>query len=329
MTLLALFKQSQSKQESILIEGGDAFLNDYLAQDYVKQPKFHDFEFITVDCNEEGIDELIATLTESSLFSQRKLVLVRNPFFLTAKAPVKFKEKINQLEKVINHLGELEDVIIFVANYDRLDRRKKITKTLTKQINVVSTALKPYEISGVIKGISKAEGYQMTNQSLQLLLQRSDQVLDTVLSNYIKLKSICGEDKKITETLVKQNIDRSLSENIFEILSVAFKGNVAQALERLNDHLREGNNVVQLVAIFENQIEFLLCVKVLENRRWNSNQITKELAVNPYRVKFAIQNKVSLNKLKKLMKQIIDLDYNYKNGIYHGDEFLKSFLLDI
>lgn len=329
MTLLALFKQSQSKQESILIEGGDAFLNDYLAQDYVKQPKFHDFEFITVDCNEEGIDELIATLTESSLFSQRKLVLVRNPFFLTAKAPVKFKEKINQLEKVINHLGELEDVIIFVANYDRLDRRKKITKTLTKQINVVSTALKPYEISGVIKGISKAEGYQMTNQSLQLLLQRSDQVLDTVLSNYIKLKSICGEDKRITETLVKQNIDRSLSENIFEILSVAFKGNVAQALERLNYHLKEGNNVVQLVAIFENQIEFLLCVKVLENRRWNSNQITKELAVNPYRVKFAIQNKVSLNKLKKLMKQIIDLDYNYKNGIYHGDEFLKSFLLDI
>lgn len=329
MTLLTLFKQSQPKQESILIEGGDAFLNDYLAQDYVKQSQFKDFEFITVDCNEDGIDELIATLTESSLFSQRKLIWVKNPFFLTTKVSAKFKKKIDQLEKVIDHLDELEDVIVFVANYDKLDRRKKITKTLTKQVNVISTSLKPYEISGVIKAISKNEGYQLTNQSLQLLLQRSDQVLDTVLSNYIKLKNICGEDKRITETLVKQNIDRSLSENIFEILSVAFKGDVTQALERLNDHLREGNNVIQLVAIFESQIEFLLCVKVLENRRWSSNQITKELAVNPYRVKFAMQNKVSLDKLKKLMMQLIDLDYNYKNGTYHGDEFLKLFLLNV
>ncbi|MBP2057775.1 DNA polymerase-3 subunit delta [Lactobacillus colini] len=329
MTLLTLFRQSQPQKESILIEGGDAFLNDYLSKNYRNLSKFNDFEFITIDCNEDGIDELIATLTESSLFSQRKLILVKNPFFLTPKSPAKFKKKIVQLEKVLDHLDELDDIVIFVANYEKLDRRKKITKIISKQVNVINTTLKPYEISGVIKAIAKEEGYQFTSQALQMLLQRSDQVLDTILSNYIKLKNITGEDKRITETIVEQNIDRSLSENIFEILLTAFKGDASEALQRLNDHLREGNNALQLVAIFESQIEFLLCVKVLESRRWNRDQITKELVANPYRVKFAMQNRVSLNKLKQLMKQVIDLDFNYKNGTYRGNEFLKLFLLNI
>ncbi|MBD5430085.1 DNA polymerase III subunit delta [Lactobacillus sp.] len=329
MTLLKLFKQTHPQTKNILIEGGDAFFNNYLAQNYAQQLQFKDFEFITVDCNEDGIDELIATLTESSLFGERKLVVVKNPFFLTPKVAAKFKKKIKQLEKIIDHLNELDDIIIFVANYDKLDRRKKITKCLINQVNVINTALKPYEISGVIKAISKEEGFQFTNRALQILLQRSDQVLDSVLSNYIKLKNICDTDHRITETLVEQNIDRSLSENIFEILSTAFKGNIAQAIQRLNDHLLEGNNVVQLIAIFESQIEFLLCVKTLENRKWSKDQITKELGANPYRVKFAMQNRVSLSKLKKLMTQIIELDFNYKMGNYHGDEFLKLFLLNI
>ncbi len=41
---------------------------------------------------------------------------------------------------------------------------------------------KPHEVSGVIKAISKEEGYQITNMALQILIQRSDQVLDAALA---------------------------------------------------------------------------------------------------------------------------------------------------
>ena len=145
----------------------------------------------------------------------------------------------------------------------------------------------------------------------------------------IKLKNIVGEDKRITETLINENIDRSLSENIFEILTAAFDKKYQEATQRLEDHLREGASAIQLLAIFESQFEFLTCVKVLQNRRWSKDQITKELKVNPYRVKLALENKVSLSKLTVLLKQAIELDFGYKNGTYHGDEFLKLFLLKI
>ena len=70
--------------------------------------------------------------------------------------------------------------------------------------------------------------------ALQILMQRSDQVLDAALSNYLKLKNIVGEDKKITETLINENIDRSLSENIFEILTAAFNKNYQGKFSSMN-----------------------------------------------------------------------------------------------
>ncbi|UYP70132.1 DNA polymerase III subunit delta [Lactobacillus gasseri] len=329
MTLISLFKQTNPKNANLLIQEPDSFFNDYLVRNYLNQKKFSGLDQVIVDCLEDGLDELMATLTESSLFSSQKMVVVKNPFFLMAKVPQKYKKQIEKLTKIIEHLDDLEDIVIFVANYEKIDRRKKVSKFLLEHVNVVETSLKPYEVSGVIKAISKEEGYQITNMALQILMQRSDQVLDAALSNYLKLKNIVGEDKKITETLINENIDRSLSENIFEILTAAFNKNYQEATQRLDDHLREGASAIQLLAIFESQIEFLTCVKVLQNRRWSKDQITKELKVNPYRVKLAMENKVSLNKLASLLKQAIELDFRYKNGTYHGDEFLKLFLLKI
>lgn len=329
MTLISLFKQTNPKNANLLIQGPDSFFNDYLVRNYLNQKKFTDLDQVIVDCLEDGLDELMATLTESSLFSSKKIVVVKNPLFLMAKVPQKYKKQIEKLTKIIEHLDDLEDIVAFVANYEKIDRRKKISKFLLEHVNVVETALKPYEVSGVIKAISKEEGYQITNMALQILIQRSDQVLDAALSNYLKLKNIVGEDKRITETLINENIDRSLSENIFEILTAAFNKNYQEATQRLDDHLREGASAIQLLAIFESQIEFLTCVKVLQNRRWSKDQITKELKVNPYRVKLAMENKVSLEKLASLLKQAIELYFGYKNGTYRGDEFLKLFLLKI
>lgn len=328
MNLLSQFKQSDQKNSQLLIYGQDAFLNDYLVRDVLKSEKYHDLEKVTIDCKEDGLDELMATLTESSLFSQQKVVMISNPFFLTTKSPTKFKKQVAKLEKILAHLDELTDLIIFIVNDNNLDRRKKITKIVLSATNFVDTNLKPYEISNFIRKVADNEGFSLTQQANQLLIQRSDQVLDVVLSNYVKLKNIC-EDKKITEALIIDNISLTLSQNIFEILSSASKGDHVEAIARLEDQLKENNNPVQLLGVFESQLEFLLCVKVLQNRNWTHDQIVKELAVNPYRVKYAMQNRIQLIKLKQLVKAVIELNYGYKNGTYRDSSFLKMFLLSV
>ena len=70
-------------------------------------------------------------------------------------------------------------------------------------------------------------------------------------------------------------------------------------------------------------------MKILAQRQRSESQIVKELGVHPYRVKLAMKNKLAINKLEKLLDDAIKLEFNYKNGNYHEDNFLKLFVLNV
>lgn len=328
MTLLSLFKNTNNNNPHTLIWGADDFLNDYLVRSYAKEDRFKDLEHVTVDCESAGLDELIASLTESSLFSEQKFIVVKNPFFLTAKVSKKLQKQIDDLQKIFENLADLEDVVVIVASYEKIDRRKKLTKTVLKQFNVVEPQIRPYEVASTTKALIKDEGYIITQSALQLLIERSDQVIDTILSNYQKLKMV-ATDNKITEKSVMQNVDLSLAQNIFAILESALDKNYREAVERLDNQLREGTNPIQLLAVFENQLELILVVKILAQRGRSEPQIVKELGVHPYRVKLALRNRLKIDKLENLLRDAIDLEFKYKNGTYREDNFLKLFILNV
>ncbi len=328
MTLLSLFKNTNNNNPHTLIWGADDFLNDYLVRSYAKEDRFKDLEHVTVDCESDGLDELIASLTESSLFSEQKFIVVKNPFFLTAKVSKKLQKQIDDLQKIFENLADLEDVVVIVASYEKIDRRKKLTKTVLKQFNVVEPQIRPYEVASTTKALVKDEGYIITQSALQLLIERSDQVIDTILSNYQKLKMV-ATDNKITEKSVMQNVDLSLAQNIFAILESALDKNYREAVERLDNQLREGTNPIQLLAVFENQLELILVVKILAQRGRSEPQIVKELGVHPYRVKLALRNRLKIDKLENLLRDAIDLEFKYKNGTYREDNFLKLFILNV
>lgn len=328
MTLLSLFKNTNNNNPHTLIWGADDFLNDYLVRSYAKEDRFKDLEHVTLDCESDGLDELIASLTESSLFSEQKFIVVKNPFFLTAKVSKKLQKQIDDLQKIFENLADLEDVVVIVASYEKIDRRKKLTKTVLKQFNVVEPQIRPYEVASTTKALIKDEGYIITQSALQLLIERSDQVIDTILSNYQKLKMV-ATDNKITEKSVMQNVDLSLAQNIFAILESALDKNYREAVERLDNQLREGTNPIQLLAVFENQLELILVVKILAQRGRSEPQIVKELGVHPYRVKLALRNRLKIDKLENLLRDAIDLEFKYKNGTYREDNFLKLFILNV
>ena len=328
MTLLSLFKGSNTKTAHTLISGNDAFLNEYLADSYIHETEFSAYEKVSVDCDSEGLDELIADLTESSFFSQKKIITIKNPFFLTAKVPKKFQKQISKLQNVFANIAELDDVLVIIASYEKIDRRKKITKLITQNFNVVETKIRPFELSKTVRNLISTEGYQITSSALNLLLERSDQVLDTVLGNYNKLKMVAN-NKKITTELVEKNVDLSLAQNIFAILDSALSNNYQEALARLSNQLHNGNNPIQILAVFENQLEMILIVKVLSERGRSEAEIVQTLGVHPYRVKLALKNRLSLGKVAKLLKQAIKLDFNYKSGQYQENNFLKLFILSV
>ena len=85
MTLLSLFKNSNNSNAQTLILGSDSFLNDYIARSYIYEESFQELEKVSVDCESDSLDDLIAELTESSLFSQQKIITIKSTLISCSK----------------------------------------------------------------------------------------------------------------------------------------------------------------------------------------------------------------------------------------------------
>ncbi|EFO66227.1 putative DNA polymerase III, delta subunit [Lactobacillus iners LactinV 11V1-d] len=258
----------------------------------------------------------------------QRLIIVKNPIFLSTKFVVKDSKQLEKLKQLIDNLSILDDLIVFVANYEKIDKRKAIVKLLIKNVNVVETNFKAQEVAKILKSIAAAEKIKFIGDAFTELIKRSDNVFSLALNNYLKLKNIV-EGKEILPEVVKSNIDQSLSENVFEIMTAIFNKNYVEANRRLDDQINNGLTPIALLAIFESQLEFLLCVKILQKRGWVKDQIVDELDANPYRIYYALNNRLDITRLKQSIKYAIKLDYGYKNGTYTGESFLKVYLLNI
>lgn len=323
--ILSVFSKKPLPRVVVFL-GPYALINDYLAKEYARQDQFKDCDQQVLDCQEEGLGELLAALTESSLFSAQKVLLIKNPFFLTSKVPVAEKKNVQKLQTVFAHLQELDDTLIFEADYDKLDQRKKLTKLLKQGAEIVDLRLKPYQTGDFLRELAKLEGYSFEPGAFKLLLERSDQVLETTLANYKTLKAIT-EGQTISRAEVNEHIDLSLAQNVFAILEDDLHYNYQAALHRLDDQLRQGQTAVGLLSVFASQLEMLVTIKTLAKRGRSPEQITQDLGIHPYRVKLALRNRYSLAKLRQMLLEVIELDYGYKTGRYQSPLFLQNFLL--
>lgn len=309
-----------------LIVGESPRLNDLLVKEIVANKFNPGMEKVVVDAESDGLDELIATLSESSLFGDQKIVIIKNPLFLTGK-PNKFtKGDLSQLENVFAEVGSIEDVIIIDAPYESLDARKKITKAIKKEFNLIDTNVDQKLLPKIANEILTNADYQIEKSALNLLLTRSNNQVDDLIANLDKLMT-AAKTKNIDQQLVSDQISQSLEENVFEILDAVLTGNYEKSINQLEEQFARGTDPIGIVGVLISQVTLFFQVKNLQHL--SDNDLSKLLKVHPYRVKLAREKKLPVQKADNLLKSLIDLDFKYKSGQIKGQMYLKSIILSI
>ncbi len=327
MEITNLLAVKNATQPNILIVGPDLRFNDFVLSEVLDRPIYKGIERVTVDLDSEGLDELLANLTESSLFGDQKIIIIKSPLFLTGKKNNFKKFELEELENIFGQLEQLDNPIIIKADYEKLDQRKKLTKLIKKGFQQIETTLRPNDISKVVKYVVDKEQLQIEPQAIRVLIERSSNNIDLVLANLDKLTlSVTGSVIYLKD--VQDNVDLSLEENIFEILSKALEHKPLVALDQLDEQIKKGVDPVQLTTIFVSQLTFIFQVKVL-GQQMSENDIVQVLKAHPYRIKLALQQKNNLSVVSATLKRLIELEFGYKSGRYQGSVIIKSFILSV
>jgi len=291
-----------------------------------------ELEMMTFDLEESPVDLVIDEADTYPFFTERKLVIAKNALFL--KATEKGKEKIDhdlkRLELWLDHPSDFA-VTVFIAPYEKLDERKKITKAM-KQNSVVLNAetLNENDLSVWIRNAVDAYGKTISNEAVDKLVEM---VGANMLQLQMEIEKIClylGQDEKqITDNLVQDLVAKTLEHDAFKMLNAYLEHNNTEALKIYHDLLRQKQEPIMLVGLLSSNIRTMNNVYYLQKKGYHPTQIAKNLKIHPYRVKLMVENRKrpSEENILKALQKLSEIDLQLKSTGGNRERLLEMFLL--
>ena len=287
--------------------------------------KINEKDIIKYSLDNTKIEEIVEDASMISMFSTKKIILIENSNFVGAN---KTLDNIEVLENYLNNYNP-NTYIIFIANIEKIDTRKKIYKLINNNGIIIECNKKDDSyIINYIKEYLKNNAYKIND--INYLISIVGTNLDNIKNELDKLFMYKIEDKTITNEDINKICVKNIEEEIFVLTDSIIANNKKKSLDLLNEFINKNYEEITLLIMLANQFRFLYQVKRLENKNKNYNEIAKILEVNPYRVKFT-QNKIynySESDLTKRIKELAKYDHDIKLGLIDKKIALELFILN-
>src|SRR5699024_8911715 len=187
-------------------------------------------DIMSMDLLEVSIQDVIMDAETVPFFNEHRLIYVYHPFFLTAKTErTQVKHDLQVLENYLLHAAPFT-TIVFIAPYEKLDERKKITKLLKKQVTMVDCkSIPPRELHGFLKQMIQAHHVQISDEIIALLEAEFANDLYLLEKEIEKLALYAGEGNEITVQDAHDLLSKSLTGNALQLVDALFKKDMKTA----------------------------------------------------------------------------------------------------
>lgn len=295
---------------------------DFLVRKALQKIEEHhpNYEVVTYDMTESTLDRVIEELDTYQFLSTNKLVIVKNAFFLGSEGK---DFDTTKLEKYIKNPNP-DNILVLVTN--KLDERKKIVKELKKVATIPNLEI---DIKQYIK--ENLEGYQMELGTIDYFVDRCLNNYEKIESELEKLKLYCYDKKEIKNSDIDLVVERSIDDNIFDLVDAIIEKKKSTALEIYQELILHNEEPLKILVMVANQFRLIYQVKVLKEERNSEEVISKMLGVHPYRVKLAGMKAVrySSEELLNCLNQLGKLDLQIKSGETFQNVGFEFFLLNL
>ena len=304
-----------------LIKSSSPTLIDKKIDELIKKHEFTDAEINIYDLEESSITSLIEYADTISFLTPNKIIIGRN------LSQSNFTEKdINTLNKYLNNPNN-DVILIFTTS--NIDTRKKSIKEIISKLTTINIETTPKEI---IKDLFK--DYDIEYKVISLLEEYYSDNLERLVSECQKLKLAFIDTKKISYTGASELLVKPLNKRdnlAFDLVREIALKDKKKAINIYNELLSYNIESYSLIGLLESQYRLLYQVKVLNKKNISYNDIAKELEVHPFRVKKTLEliRFYTLKEIRKLIKNLADVDFKIKSGIYENNIIIDLLILNI
>lgn len=281
-------------------------------------------DIVYYDLDSVSLRDIIEDASTISMFSDKKIIVIENAFFLCANKNI---DDLEMLENYINH-PNINTYMIFVSLTEKIDTRKKITKLLASKGEVLElNKIDDNYIVNYVNDYLKENNYKM--EDINYFIRSVSSNLYDIKNELDKLMMYKLNDKYISNSDIDNTTIKTMDEEIFTLTDSIILKDTIKSLSLLEEFISKNYDEVHIIMLLASQFRFLFQIKRLYNKNKSEAEIAKILGVNPYRVKFSLKKIYSYSEtmLIDYIKQIARMDHDIKLGLIDKKLALELFII--
>lgn len=276
---------------------------------------------------EVSLEQVLANAKRYPMMSERQVVIVKEAQHLS-----------RNIEELSTYAAnpQTSTVLVFCYKYKKLDKRKKLHKTLLANGSVIFDSKKLYEnqVSDWIRLTLKQKGYAISHKASVLLVEYLGTDLSRINNELEKLQLVLPKNTEINPELIEKHIGISKDYNNFELKKAVGERNFVKATRIINYFAQnpKDNPFVVTVSLLHNFFTQLLQYHGLSDH--SPKNVASALRINPYFVgeyQIASRN-YPMKRVSSIISYLREMDLKGKGvGAYNISQadLLKELLVKI
>lgn len=307
-------------------------IEDYLIQkeiDSIKQKNnIEEISISRYDLTNTNIEKIIEDCEMNSMFTDKKVIIVNNSYIFTGQSKKgQIEQNLEALEKYLNN-PNIDTLLIFISDSEKLDERKKIVK-LIKQKGIVKEFNTTTNINNIVK--SFFNDYKISDSSITKLINRVGNNLPLLEEEAEKLKLYKDDIKEINDEDILKITNKNVDLDIFKLIDNIIMKNKKVATETYNEMIKYGEEPIKILIMIASQIRLMYQTKLLYKKGYTEKDSASLLGIHPYRVKLATEKgrKYTESDLLMYLDNLADLDSKIKQSNVDKKMAIELFILKI
>ncbi|AXH98956.1 DNA polymerase III subunit delta [Sporosarcina sp. PTS2304] len=318
-------------QPVYLLTGTEQHLLDETIKKLIRAiPGMTSAEVNRFDLEEIPIQAVLEVADELPFLVEHKLIVAKNCSFLKATDQSKDKQnhQLEHFEKWLENPSPTATVV-FIAPYEKLDARKRITKKIKKHAVVVEAeTLQGQDLSTWIMQHGKDKGIVFEKNEANLLMDMSGTDLLTLSTEVEKIAAYLSYKGTVTAEIIEQLVARTPEMDVFRLTDSFVNGKIAESLAVYHDLMRNGEEPIMLTSLIASQVRLMIHVVNLRKKGYQQQQIATTLHIHPYRVKLMMQRTLPpMPILLKALNDLATIDLQLKTTSGNRQRRLELFLM--
>ena len=226
---------------------------------------------------EVTIDEIVSNAKRYPMMAEKQVIIVKEAQHLS-----------RTIENLLSYADNPQPstVLVFCYKYGKLDKRKKIYKSIQKNgVLIESKKLYDNQVSDWIRMVLQGKGYSISPKAAILLVEYLGTDLSKINNELEKLQLVIPKDVEISPAAIEEHIGISKDFNNFELKKAIGERDILKATQIIHYFAQnpKDNPFVVTVTLLHNFFSQLLQYHGMSDH--SSKNVASTLGINPYFVK--------------------------------------------